>query len=267
MEYPSPDAVLIGNFGANNDGMPYLGDSFMGEGVIRTAETGEVLFKRDASDTVSRFPSPLGTWIAVDHGDGLISAYSRLDDKKKLRLPSIVEKNMVIAAAGNSGWAKETGFYFSLFDRKERRWINPAMIVSPLPDTQAPLIRAVRLQNMSNRDFDPSQVKALTQGRYTIFVTVADFTGSGEATLAPFRIICSLNGREVGVITLETFSARDGTLWIYRNGLVPVKQVYAGKSVFELGDAVFTRGQAALEILAQDVNENIQSVVYNFVVE
>jgi murein DD-endopeptidase MepM/ murein hydrolase activator NlpD len=267
MEYPSSDAILIGNFGADNKGMPYLGDSFMGEGVIRAAETGEILFRRDASDTASRLPSPLGTWIAIDHGDGLISMYSRLDDKKKLRLPTTIEKNMVIAAAGNSGWAKETGFYFSLFDRKERQWVNPAMIVSHLPDTRAPLIQSVRLQSASNRSLDPSQIKAMSQGRYTVFVTVADFTALGEATLAPFRIICSLNGREVGAITLETFSARDGILWIYRNGLVPVKQVYAGMSVFELGDAVFTRGQSALEILTHDVNENIQSVVYNFAVE
>jgi hypothetical protein len=174
---------------------------------------------------------------------------------------------MVIAMAGNSGWTKETGFYFSLFDRKERRWINPAMIVSPLPDTRAPLIQSVYLRNASNRNFDPSQIKTLHQGRYTILVSVADFTASGEATLAPFRIACSLNGSAAGVVTLETFSARDGALWIYRNGLVPVKQAYAGAFVFELGDAVFTRGQAELEILAQDINENMQSVAYTFAVE
>jgi hypothetical protein len=269
MDWPSRDAALVSNFGSNINGTPFLGDSFAGEGTVRAAETGELLFSRGASDTASRLPSPLGTWIAIDHGDGLISMYSRLDDKKETeaRLPNTIEKNMVIASAGVSGWAGEKGFYFSLFDRKERRWINPAMIVSRLPDTRPPLIQAVRLQPAPNKSFDPSQTKVIGQGRYTIFVTASDFTASGEPTLAPFSILCSLNGHEIGVITLETFSARDGILWIYRNGLVPVKQVYAEMPAFELGDTVFTRGQATLEIIAQDINENIQRTVYHFAVE
>jgi len=141
------------------------------------------------------------------------------------------------------------------------------MIVSRLPDRRPPVIQGVRLQAASNRRFDLAQVKVVSQGRYTIFVTTADFTTSGETRLAPFRILCSLNGREVGAITRETFSARDGTLWIYRNGLVPVREVYADISAFELGDTVFTRGQATLEVIAHDINENVQRMIYHFAVE
>jgi hypothetical protein len=266
MDWPAADVVLINNFGSNDNGSLALGMSFTGDGVVRAAETGGLLFSRTTSDTASRLPSPLGAWIALDHGDGLVSIYSRLDDKKELSLPKTIEKNSIIASIGLSGWSLEKGFHFSLFDRKERRWVNPAMIIAHLPDTKAPVIQAVRLQTSTNRNIDVAQIKAINQGHYTVSITTVDSTTTGEAVLAPFKIICSVNGREVGAITFETFLARDGTLLIYRNGLVPVKSVYTPPS-FEIGDVVLTRGQATLEVIVQDINENSQSIVYRFSVE
>jgi murein DD-endopeptidase MepM/ murein hydrolase activator NlpD len=268
MDWPSAGAALISNFGVNDRGGPNLGTTFSGDGVVHAAETGELLFVKQGPDTASRIPSPLGTWAAIDHGDGLISVYSRLDDKKRLSLPKTIEKNMGIAEMGISGWSKEKGFHFSLFDRKERRWVNPAMIISRLPDSRPPVIQAVRLQSAASRNIDVSQLKSsISQGRYTVFVNIADLTATGESALAPFRIICSVNGREIGALTFETFSARDGRLLIYRNGLMPVKEVYADYPAFEMGEVVFTRGQASLEVIAQDINENSYTAVYKFSVD
>jgi hypothetical protein len=141
------------------------------------------------------------------------------------------------------------------------------MIISLLPDNRPPVIQAVRLQSGHNRNIDVSQLKTIGQGRYTVFVNIADLTATGESGLAPFKIICSVNGREIGALTFETFSARDGRLLIYRNGLRPVKEVYADYPAFEMGDVVFTRGQASFEVIAQDINENSQTTVYKFLVE
>ncbi len=271
MDAPSPDAALAANFGLDNGGAPMLGDSFDGEGAVRAvraAETGSLLFSSGRNAVgASRLPTPLGAWMAVDHGDGLVSLYSRLDGARAPTNPDTVQKGMVIGRAGTSGWSEQTGFYFSLFDRKERRWINPSMIAVRRSDTTAPVIQAVRLMNDRDRLIDPAQTRTLTQGRYTVFVTASDTDTPDGAPLAPFRIMGSLNGAEVGVIALETLSARDGVFWIYRNGLVPVRQVYAQSPAFELGEAVFTRGQATLEIVVQDANENVQSAVYTFTVE
>lgn len=268
MDWPSSSANLTENFGADSKGKPSLGCSFAGDDVIRASETGELLFSRRDSETASRLPSPLGAWIAIDHGDGLISMYSRLDEEKTVSLPKSIEKDAVIASAGFSGWASSKGVHFSLFDRKERRWVNPGMVVSRFPDTRAPAVQATALRaSSSNRTFDLPQTKNISQGRYTIFVTASDFTLSGDAALAPFRLVCFLNGREIGVIVFETFFARDGVLQMYRNGPAPVKQVYATAPSFEIGEAAFTRGQARLEIVVQDINENTQSAVYFFSVE
>jgi hypothetical protein len=220
------------------------------------------------SDTASRLPSPLGTWVALDHGEGLISIYSRFEHKTALDIPNLIEKGFPIGTAGRSGWSGRQGFYFSLFDRKERRWVNPSMIISPLPDTRPPTIQAVWLRNAEGRVIEPGQVKSISQGRYTISVVATDTRfAPNENLLAPYRIVCTVNGSEIGTLNFETYSARDGVLMVYRNGLVPVKQVYASAPGFEVGEIWFTRGLASLEIIAQDISGNAQSVLYRLLVE
>jgi hypothetical protein len=54
---------------------------------------------------------------------------------------------------------------------------------------------------------------------------------------------------------------------VYRNGLAPVRQIYAPFPAVEVGEAWFTRGQATLEVIVQDVTGNARSVVSRLAVE
>ncbi|MDR1398352.1 MAG: M23 family metallopeptidase [Treponema sp.] len=270
MDWPSLSETLVSNFGWNDGGTPVLGVSFAGTGSVQAADDGEILFAQDSSNTASQLPEPLGTWIAVDHGD-IISIYSRLDDRQSKELfnalPKSISKNTEIGISGRSGWTRFNGFHFSLFDRKDRRWVNPAMIMTPLPDTRSPLIRGLFLENSDGQLIDASQGR-IAQGRYSIAVDVIDtLTSPSDTVLAPYRIVCILNGSEVGELTFETYSARDGVLMVYRNGLVPVSHVYAHDPFYEIGETFFTRGQITLEIIAYDISGFTQSAVYRFTVE
>jgi hypothetical protein len=142
------------------------------------------------------------------------------------------------------------------------------MIISPKPDTRPPVILSVTLSNSDNKTINLAQAKTISQGRYTVFVEVSDTReDNGERPLAPFRILCSLNGIELGRLYFETFSVRDGIAMAYRNSLAPVRQVYAPYPAFEIGDVAFTRGQATLEIIAQDIAENSRNVTYRLQVD
>jgi hypothetical protein len=270
IDWPSLTGTLFRNFGLNSGGRPLLGVSFADTGPVKAADDGEILFIQNGLNTASALPDPLGTWIALDHGD-LISIYSRLDDRQSeelfAALPRQVPKNTAIGVSGGSGWTRVNGFHFFLFDRKDRRWVNPAMIMTPLQDTRPPVIRGLILKNSEGELIEPSQAR-IVQGRYTIAVDVTDtLAGSSEPLLAPHRIIGTMNGSEIGELTFETYSARDGVLMVYRNGLVPVKQVYALAPFYEIGEALFTRGQVALEIIAYDIAGFAQSMVFRFAVE
>jgi hypothetical protein len=259
---------MTGSFGNNSEGRPLLGDSFKAEGPITAADRGELLYQRGERDFASRLPSPLGTWTALDHGDGIISIYSRMDDKNAPRLPDRVEKNTAVGESGVSGWSDTKGFYFSLFDRRERRWINPSMIITPLPDTRPPEIRSVRLKDAENRETDLTRTRTISQGRYLVSVESVDtLVDAIESPLAPYRIVCLVNGAEIGVLNFETYSVRDGALMVYRNGLIPVKEVFAPYPAYEVGEARFTRGQATLEVIVQDIAGNSRSIVFRLQIE
>ncbi|MCL2382385.1 MAG: peptidoglycan DD-metalloendopeptidase family protein [Treponema sp.] len=264
MNWPSPSGVMTRNFGWNDGGGPHLGVSFADNGVLAAVEAGELLFKHREGNTASRLPSPLGAWVALDHGDGLISIYSRFNNASLSEIPYRVEQGAVLGQAGISGWASQNGFYFQLFDRKESRWVNPSVIIRTM-NPRIPVITQVSLMDSQGRLFNLAQTSSITQGRYTVLVNA--ITGPFNAPLAPFRIISSLNGAQAGALNFETYFVRDGSLVVYRNGLIPVRRVYAPVSGYEVADVWLTRGQATLEIIAQDISGVTRNVVHRFTVE
>lgn len=266
MDWPLPDAVMVRNFGFNDRGKPVTGTVFEGEGSVLAAEAGELIFSRSVGETASRLPSPLGAWTALDHTDGLISIYSRHEDNGS-PAPRQAERGSPVATAGISGWSNRSGLYFILYDRRERRWVNPSMIITPFPDTRQPQILAVDLRNDQGALVPRGQTR-MNQGRYTILVSAVDtMLNPQENLLAPHRIVCSVNGVEIGSLYFETLSARDGSLMVYRSGLAPVTQVYAPFPAFEIGEAFLTRGQVSLEIVVQDIAGNERSALSRLTVE
>jgi len=276
MNWPSDNGILFRNFGSNDNGKPVLGMIFSGGENILAAESGEVIFSRAKNDSASRLPSPLGAWTAVDHGDGLISIYSRYNDSQSDFSAGDnegqVAKQQVIAASGSSGWSSQDGFYFMLFDRRERRWINPELIITPRIETRPPQILSVSLRNAQGQIVQSSN---LVQGRYTVVVSVAGGTsiepgrtiaGFASEQYAPQKILCSVNGAEAGSLSFEFVSARDGTLMVYRNGLIPAKQVYSGFPAYEAAEVFLTRGQVRLEIIVQDITGSSRSTESRLIV-
>jgi len=290
MSWPCEDAELIRNFGSNEKGKPTLGMVFAGNTEVLAAETGEIIFSRGSGNDASRLPSPLGAWTAIDHGDGLISIYSRYSDKTAASVwtnsiitsksdvqnfaiaGNFIEKSQPIASSGISGWSKQNGFYFIIYDRRERRWINPAMIVTPARNTSSLQILSVELLNTQGV---PVSSRNLTQGRYTIYVdtTAAPAARASAAAQqpslskhAPQRIVCSVNGAEAGSLNFEAVSARDGVLMVYRNGLVPVGRIYSHYPAFETADVYLSRGQVNIEVIVQDAAGNTSSVVNRLIV-
>jgi hypothetical protein len=278
---------MVSNFGFNLKGRPAVGVSFETGEAVRAAEAGELFFFRSSGDTASRLPSPMGNWLALDHADGLVSIYGRFDETfgsqaggstgAALSITQ-VDRNAIIARGG-SGSSAFKGFFFAIFDRRERRWVNPSMIIAPLPDTRPPQIvsatliaedgRRIGLLRLPRTGAQTGAVPGrIIQGQYRIAVEATDTRlEAGEKELAPHRILCMVNGVETGALNFETYSARDGVLMVDRNGLTPVEKVYAPYPAFEIGDVWLTRGQTTLEIIVQDIAGNEQSAAVRFTVE
>ena len=268
--WPVREGSLTANFGINDGGIPLLGNFIESSGSVFPSDVGELIFVYDPENPAAHFPSPLGSWLAVDHGDNLVGIYSRYEDRRDAPVPSVMETGTVIASAGKSGWTEKNGLYFAIFDRGERRWVNPSVLItgtiSGVEDTTPPVIRQVELRNMAGTSFNPAVVQRFSQGLYTIYVDASDTLVQGGEALAPNRITCSVNGTETGLLSFETLISRDGKRMVYRNGTVPASQVFDEKG-FGLGEIHLTRGQATLVIEARDMADNTRSVTYRLNIE
>jgi len=268
LEWPLPDAVMVRNFGYNDRGRPSLGTVFEGEGDIRAAGDGELIYSCTGKEAASRLPSPLGAWFAIDHDDGLISVYGRGGTETGSRPLAKADRGAPVAVAGSSGWSRRSGFYFVLYDRKERRWVNASMVITPFPDTTPPQIMGIQLRRADGKLLEGSLLRNVSQGRYTIVVNAIDTMLEPKLPLAPHRIVCSVNGEEAGSLSFETICARNGMLLMAsRNGLIPAERVYASYPAFEAGEVNLNRGQAILEIIVQDIAGNSRNASMRMIVE
>lgn len=250
-EWLPSDAVIAHGFGYNYRGRPLLGVFVATDNQVSAFREGEVIFSRSQRNTASRLPSPFGAWTAVDHGDGLLSIFSRHGEGEEP--PQFIRQGDVVARAGVSGWSQRSGFYFVSYDRKERRWVNPAMVI-PFPGTRPFQIQRIQLRNTQGELFEGNQLLNLRQGRYTVMVTAVHFPGGGRFT--PFRVRSLVNGVEAGMFLMETIHAADGALIVNRGSPVSALQVYALYPAFEVADIFLTHGQAILEIIVQDIEGN-----------
>jgi hypothetical protein len=268
MDWPLEEIQAVSrNFGYNDRGKAVSGMVFTGEGQVIAAGEGELIFSRGENDRASRLPSPLGAWAAIDHNDGLISIYARDSAEKKGTPPLYVEKGSPIAQAGTYGWSRSSGLYFMLYDRKDRRWINPAMVITPeTTETSQPQILGIQLRAANGRAdgkiYEGSQLRNLSQGRYGIIINAR-----GGIYPAPHRIVCSVNGAETGALAFETICARDGMVMVNGNGLTSALRVYAPFPAYEVGEVQLNRGQALLEVIVQDITGISRSASVRILVE
>ncbi|MDR2470608.1 MAG: hypothetical protein LBD09_00685 [Treponema sp.] len=264
MDWPVREGRLVSNFGGSDRGIPLVGDAFASPGPVYPAEVGKLVFVHDPAHPAVRFPSPLGSWMAVDHGENMVGIYGRFEDRRGAP-PAMVERNTVLANAGKTGWTEQSGLYFSFFDRKERRWVNPALLLAGREDTIPPVIRQVELRSAAGTPYNPAQIQRLPQGLYTVFVDASD-SAAGETNLAPNRLSCSINGVEAGALSFETLVSREGRRMVYRQGLVPAEGVYDGRG-FGLGEIRLSRGQVTIVVEARDMAGNSRGVTYRLSVD
>jgi hypothetical protein len=187
---------------------------------------------------------------AVEHADGIISVYARARGATAAP-PLVVEADTALADAGVSGWSGTAGFYLLVFDRNERRWVNPAILL-PSAAKAGPPIRAVMLRDEDGLLIDLAAVRTVRRGRYSVLVRRTGASENADGKAAAFRrIVCSVSGIEAGSLNIETFSAADGTMTVFRDAVMPVSRVYAFPPYLEAAEVVFGRGMATLEVTAE----------------
>lgn len=269
VDWPTVNSPILLAFGQNDAGRASVGMTFSIQGTVRAADAGEILFKSaQGAEGAGGFPHPLGDWVAVDHGGGIAGIYARMTGIDAEAPSAIVEKNAVLGSAGATGWSPEEGYFYSLYDRSERRWVNPTMISVARPDAKAPQIRSVVLVSREGQSYPLASTRFLRQGSYRVIVEAYDTEDQSPGKLlAPQRLSFMVNGAEQGALHLETIKTENGVLTVWAQSPVPADQIYLKSGAYELGEAKLTRGRASLEAIARDAAGNERSAAFALQVE
>lgn len=262
VDWPAPEMSPRAVFGQNVNGRPSVGMVLHGESPVRAMDAGEVIFVGSANDS-SGLPFTLGNWIAIDHGNGMVGVYGRLENLSTGFAKTLVEKGSVLGRGGKTGWIKDPGLYFSMIDRKERRWINPAVIAPMRRDTKPPLIRSVSLIGTDGASYAPATVKRVRQGTYRLVVDAVDAEDGTTANLAPNRFICLINGRQEASLHLETVAAIDGSLIVARERPENAATVFTATGAYDLGEVRIPRGRVGIEVIVRDAAGNERNAVFS----
>jgi len=253
--------ILTRNFGTNQHGLPALGDTYTGAGKIPARGNAALIFATKSDESASNIPNTLGNWLAIDTRDGLIEIFGKMDGGELLS-KTIVKGGDTIGKTGKSGWSNAEGYYFSVYDRKERHWLNPALTEPPDTGEGVPVIKSVKLRGEGGESADLSRTQTIRQGLWSVEAD-AEIRNPRAAPLAPGKITTILNGLEENTLSLGTFTAIDGLLMAGENQPVPARQIYAPWPALEAaGKLRFNRGQALFEIIIQGAGDSVRTFRY-----
>ncbi|MCX7655664.1 MAG: peptidoglycan DD-metalloendopeptidase family protein [Treponemataceae bacterium] len=269
IEWPTDNRTIRRCFGMNEGGRFFGGIEFTTENPIYTIDAGEVLFyDNDLYTPIRGFPSPFQNWIAIEHQEGLISIYGKLESFPE-RTSALIDKGTPLGVPRKRGGSGEGILYFSLYDRKNKQWVHPALLLPSYEDTKAPIIRQVQL--VARDGTVPvilGRVKSCKQGAYQIYLDVIDTLDANPSVITlPFTYQCFVNGIEHSRLQVDTLYVKDGKLFMGKQRSLPVDQVYRKDGLMYLGDIQLTRGKVKIEFLVTDLAGNQRTSTFDIVVE
>jgi hypothetical protein len=281
------------NFGENSGGLLETGDTFLKQQAdsndsVHSIGKGELIFAGSGGDCIdnaspSGIPSPLGCWVAINHGDGLTGIYGRLAQGSVTPkdLYQGVDSSSVIGTAGRSGEfagkPADAGFYFSVYDSREKRYVNSVLVLPKTQDAIKPVIKNVTLRGEGGQQVNLDSMRVASQGLWDVVVTASDSTQPGGPTLAPYRIVILVNGVENGNLNFATVQAKDGVRSVSRsglsasgnavNGLESAAKVYAYPPGWDAATVQLARGMVSMDVIVSDYAGNSTTASYKLYIE
>ena len=267
LDWPVSPVSVIGEFGSPMRGYPMPGIFLGGAALeIRAAGKGELSFSRSARDARTKLPSVLGSTVVSEGAEGISQLYGFLPDSIDAASLSMAAGSLVTRSAQTNS-SPVPGFFFSLFDRKTGRWVNPRMFLPPLADTKAPSIRRV---SMEGRDkvYVLGDQKTLPQGIYSLLIESIESSGTSQDPIIgpPYYLRVLVNGEKLAELKTEIAATTSGYLSFYpeeRNGA----ELLDGQGRLRLPPRSFARGKTSIEVLVRDFAGNERSAGWILSVE
>ena len=230
---------------------------------VRSSDEGYTLIvMQDSKDDTDFFPSALGTAVIISHKDNLLSLYSNLDKDSLSVFESTnkISKSQKIAKTGNSGFEKsEKTLGFQIIDTKERKAINPAILLPELHSQKPLSISSIQIRNKNGTAYDLQYYKNFQAGTYRIYFKRNEIT-------VPFKTSVLVNGELTDEISYNSVNQEGGKCKVTGLKNYSGKDIYPDEKYMLVGEAVLKTGKLTLSLLFADTKGEQRKINYNITV-
>ncbi len=255
-EWPSDAGAYRFGFGTARGGLLRGVEFRPSDGLIQAAANGELTFAVDSPSLPGGYPVSGGGMVVVAHASDMTTIYSGL---KRGSVSSYLKNVHAGDILGSSSTAlTDRGVVFYTFDAKERRYINPLIVMPGLVDDKAPVVRSVSLSTDGTETLVDA-TKPIRQGKYWLLVDTYDSSPSGTAS-APFELRIFIDGSERDRLVYDAIWAKNGKS-------LPGESSVAPDGRLRLGPYTLQRGRVALSVVVSDYNGNTREQAYSVSVQ
>jgi murein DD-endopeptidase MepM/ murein hydrolase activator NlpD len=269
LDWPVAPPRIAATFGTFAEGRLVMGVALAAEdGLVRAAEDGEIAYALEEGAHPALLPCPLGSFVVVEHKKGMAAVYSHLAPGTLSTYVRNPRSGDALGKPGSSGWIEGPGLLFQVFDRRAASWVNPLLVLNPVADEKAPVIRSLALSR-SDKTFVLGQAVSIPQGRYKISVDVADPADAGwtMGPLAPYGISLSVDGVETVKEVFDVAKGGEGKLQFFALSSVSSADLRTKEGRYYLSERLFTRGRTTIEVRVEDAAGNKRSASWTVLVE
>ncbi len=234
---------------------------------VVAAASGEVVFQYDGDKLPSGFPCTLGGFVALHHPDGLLSVYSRLERGSLPQYLRNVAAGDVLGRAGTSGFYSSKELSFALYDRVKRQYLNPQVLLPPVRDDKAPLVRQVHLASGA-RSIPLGEARALRQGTYEVIADIQDASASADPRpRACYSVRLLIDGTERARYVYDSARAEGGRLVFFGAAKLDAASFFLPDGRVRLGSFLFSRGRSTIVLAVSDYAGNEREAAYAVSIE
>jgi murein DD-endopeptidase MepM/ murein hydrolase activator NlpD len=269
MDWPLSPPRLAATFGTFAKGRVITGVALAAdEGLVRATEDGELSFSLEDGAYPNALPSPLGSFVVIEHQRGMAAVYSHLAPGSLSTYLKKPKSGDILGKPGSSGWIEGSGVVFQVFDHSAASWVNPLLILPPLADDKPPIIRSLALSR-ADKVFVMGQANSVPQGTYGISVDVSDPADSPwtAGPLAPYSILLAIDGIEAAKDVFDVAKGVSGELMLFVHSPAASSKLRTKEGRYSIADRLFTRGRTVMEVRVEDAAGNRRTASWTVLVE
>lgn len=233
-----------------------------GDGLVRAADDGELAFVSDGPRLPGGYPLSGNSILVLAHVSDISTIYVGMERGSVSSYLKNVRRGDVLGRSLEIKSGRGTTVY--AFDAKERRYVNPLIIMPAQQDSKAPVLKSVALVS-DGIETEIDKAASVRQGSYDLLIDTYDASPTG-AQSAPYDIRVIIDGSERARVVYDAAWATAGASSLFGTGSIGEKSYLTDDGRIRLGPYAFASGRVIVAVIVSDYAGNRREQSYSITV-